>query len=133
MWFRKPKHPTPADASRGLRDQALTITPQEAGISRSGTRRVWSVIMETCHPAAVVTLMTVADGTTSLYFSTGGGIIGAGDRQTVKTAAMRLVESADAFLPSFTPASEYPSPGKSRVRFYLRTFDGTVSAERDEA
>jgi hypothetical protein len=133
MWFRKPKNPKPADASRNLREQALTITPQEAGISRSGTRRVWSVIMETGYPEAVVTLMTSADGTTSLYFSTGGGVIGGGGHQTVKTAAMRLVESADAFLPSFSPVSEYPSPDKGRVRFYLRTFDGTVSAECDEA
>ena len=36
---------------------------------------VWGVVMETGYPEAVVTLVSLGDRTTSLYFSNGGGII----------------------------------------------------------
>ena len=88
--------------------------------------------METGYPEAVASLVTITDGTTSLYFSTGGGIIGAGDHVSVREAADTFIAAADASVNAFVPASEHPFPSTGRVRFYVRTFDGLLTAEADE-
>jgi hypothetical protein len=64
-----------ADIYRDLRNKVLTLDPSKIGLSSFGSNRVWGVVMETGYTGAVVTLVTIADGTVSLYFSNGGGII----------------------------------------------------------
>jgi hypothetical protein len=132
MWFRKRK-PSPAEVSRELREQVFSLPARELGISPApGHERVWSVLMETGCPEAVATLVTIADGTTSLYFSSGGGIIGAGEHAPVREAANIFIAAADANVDAFDPATEHPLPNTNRVRFYLRTFDGLLTAEANE-
>jgi hypothetical protein len=63
-----------ADVYRGLRAQALQLTAAQVGPADA----VFGVLMETGYPEAVVSLVALSDGTASLYFSNGGGIIGTG-------------------------------------------------------
>ncbi len=88
--------------------------------------------METGYPQAVVILVALADGTVSLYFSTGGGIIGAGPHERVRAAAETLLDAAQAHHAAFASAAATPPPDVGRVRFYVRTFGGTLTAEADE-
>jgi hypothetical protein len=67
-----------------------------------------------------------------LYFSNGGGVIGAGQHESVRRTHSLLFKEAEAKLTSFVQTKDTPLPGVGRVRFYLRTFGGTVSAEADE-
>ena len=69
---------TVADIYQGLRQQVLTLDPLSLGLDPSASNRVWGVLMETGYPEAVASLVVIADGTVSLYFSNGGGIIGVG-------------------------------------------------------
>ncbi|MDQ3951243.1 MAG: hypothetical protein M3282_12995 [Gemmatimonadota bacterium] len=132
MWFRKPKV-SPAAAAQGLREYALSVTAEDAGItSKPGDAQVWGVLMEIGFPDAVATLASLADGTTSLYFSTGGGVIGAGEHPAVREAATAFIATADAHRAYFTGAAEYPQPAPGRVRFYLRTHEGPQTAEASE-
>jgi hypothetical protein len=130
-WFRKSKRPDPAAASRELRQQALSVKASDLGLSPGGSK-VWGVIMETAFPEAVVTLVSFAEGTTSLYFSSGGGTIGAGEHAAVRSASQELLQIANDHLATFSPAREFPLPTEGRVRFYVHTFDGVLTAERDE-
>jgi hypothetical protein len=133
MWFRRKQKPDPAEAARGLREQALTVSPADIGLGEAGTRgRVWGVLMETGYPQAVATLVTLADGTTSLYFSNGGGILGAGGHAEVRQAGTELLAVAEAHRERFVRASETPLPPVGRVRFYLHTDDGVLTAEATE-
>jgi hypothetical protein len=131
MWFRKRKKANAAETSRALRDQALSIRASQVGLQPNGSR-VWGILMETGYPEAVATLVAFADGTTSLYFSSGGGTIGAGEHLAVRTAAESLLRAADEHLSAFSPATEYPLPAVGRVRFYVHTFDGILTADRNE-
>jgi hypothetical protein len=88
--------------------------------------------METGYPEGVATLVVLADGTTSLYFSNGGGVIGAGTHGGVRAAGEMLLSAAEAHLSNFAAVVETPLPEVRRVRFYLRTFTGTMGAEADE-
>jgi hypothetical protein len=88
--------------------------------------------METAYPTAVASLVTIADGTTSLYFSTGGGVIGAGQRAPVRAASAAFIAATDAHLGAFASTTDHPLPDVGRVRFYARTFDGLLTAEAGE-
>jgi hypothetical protein len=130
-WFRKRKEKDPAETSRELRQQALSVRASDLGLATS-TSRVWGLLMETAYPEAVATLVAFADGTTSLYFSTGGGTIGAGDHATVRMAAEEFLRIASDHVDQFTRATEYPLPNIGRVRFYVHTLDGVLTADRNE-
>lgn len=59
-----------------LRSQALSLSAELAGAHKED--EVFGVLMETGYPKAVATLVSARDGAASLYFSSGGGTIGAG-------------------------------------------------------
>ena len=133
MWFRRKPKSDPAGAVRGLRQQALTVDAAQLGVAPTATRaHVWGVLMETGYPEAVATLVALADGTTSLYFSNGGGVIGAGEHSAVRAASETLLSTAEEHLGELAPAVGTPLPEVGRVRFYVRTFKGTVGAEAKE-
>jgi hypothetical protein len=94
--------------------------------------RVWGVLMETGYAEGGATLVVFAEGTTSLYFSNGGGIIGAGEHAIVRTASESFLSTAEANLAAFGAALATPPPEVGRVRFYLRTFQGTLGTEAKE-
>src|SRR5690349_8681240 len=121
--FRRKSQSDPADTVRALRQQALTVAAADLGLGPTADHtQVWGVVMETGYQEAVATLVVFGEGTTSLYFSNGGGIIGAGEHDPVRAAGKILLSSADRYLDSFTAAAVTPLPGVGRVRFYLRTF-----------
>jgi hypothetical protein len=133
MWFRRKPKPDPAETVRGLRQQALSVDAEQLGLATlEGCKRVWGVLMETGYAEAVATLVALADGTTSLYVSNGGGVIGAGEHHAVRAASNALLHKADTHLGGFAPATATPPPEVGRVRFYVRTFDGTLVAEAEE-
>lgn len=64
----------------------------------------------------VATLVTFDDGTTSIYLSTGGGIIGAGKHETVRRAAAAFRNEAARVRGNFTAATTFPLPDDDRSR-----------------
>jgi hypothetical protein len=115
---RKPKE-SPEDVVARLRAQILELDPAEAGLSPSPELSdVWAILMETGNPDSVASLVAVADGTVSLYFSNGGGVIGAGQHDAVLERLTVFFEAAEAHLSDFKRASATPLPDAGRVRFY---------------
>ena len=143
MWFRRWFAPRPEpefepdpDAEenvRELRRLALTMTAADAGMAQSAVHEeVWGMLMETAYPEAVATLVAMGDGSTSLYLSNGGGMIGAGAHASVRIATETFLLVAERHIGAFVPTTEAPLPAIGRVRFYVRTFDGgTLTAEGD--
>lgn len=140
MWkrlFRSNRAPgsDPAATAGALRKRALATPPEDYGFAPSPERpHVFGVLMETGYEQAVATLVVYVDGAVSLYFSSGGGVIGAGGHETVRRAAAALLDAAEKLRPMLGPAetSDFPLPAIGRVRFYVRTFDGTLTAEAAE-
>ena len=89
-------------------------------------------VMEFSAGRGVVSLVAVADGSTSLYFSTGGGIIGAGQHDPVRTAALRFLELTAGSLGEMRPTASIPAPDVGIVRFYARTAGGLFTADADQ-
>jgi hypothetical protein len=65
---------------------------------------VWAVLADLSVGGAFATVVGIADGTTSMYTSTGGGIIGAGSRPEVATVTARLLEVAERCLDAMPAA-----------------------------
>lgn len=132
MSLRK-READPSEVMSEMRELAFTLPANQLGLEPGpGHTRVWSVLMETGYPEAVVSLVTIAEGTTSLYFSSGGGVIGAGEHATVRQMAERFIALVDDHVGEFEVADKHPLPDVGRVRFYVRTFDGLRMADADE-
>ncbi len=118
----------PAEIYTELRSQALGATAEALGVRE----QTFCVIMETGYPEAVVTLVAICDGTASLYFSTGGGMIGLGGHEGPAVAARSLVSFADYNLEQLEPAADTPLPRPGYTRFFVLTQRGTLTAEAKE-
>lgn len=123
----------PVETIRKLREQALRITASDLDLSPTSERpHVWGAIMELGYPTGIATLVTLAEGTTSLYFSNGGGVIGAGEHEAVREAAETFLDLVEAHRGHLLLVEGVPTPRIGRVRFYVRTFEGTLGAEATE-
>ncbi len=122
-----------AEAYRGLRGQVLGLKPGDVGLSPVADSRLWGLLMETGYPDSVVTLAALTDGTVSLYFSNGGGIIGLGQHEAPRQAGLALLAAAPGHLPQANATSEFPLPAPGHTRFYFLTFDGAFTADSPEA
>ncbi|HTU68344.1 MAG TPA: hypothetical protein VMF52_20545 [Steroidobacteraceae bacterium] len=118
----------PSEIYTQLREQAFATTAKGVGAVDS----VYGFLMETGYPEAVVTLVAMADGSASLYFSNGGGIIGAGEHEGPAVAARTLIAFAAHNIEKLAPAKSTPLPTPDRTRFYVLTARGILTAEASE-
>lgn len=112
-----------------LRDRLFGLTQGDIGIQGDDKSGAWGVVMETGYPRAVVTLVALADGSASLYFSSGGGIIGAGENDGPRDVAQLLTKQAAPFATNCERVTQFPLPADGVTKFYILTFDGVMSAE----
>ncbi|HET7499060.1 MAG TPA: hypothetical protein VFM00_12240 [Candidatus Eisenbacteria bacterium] len=120
----------PAVTMRQLRAYALSATAEDLDLEPTEARpRVWGAIMELGYATGIATLLSLADGTTSLYFSNGGGVIGAGENAAVREAAEAFLDAAETHAPALPSVEDTPTPRIGRVRLYVRTFEGTLGIE----
>ena len=122
-----------AEVMRELRDLALGVDPAVLGLQPTKERaHVWGVLMETGYPEGIATLVALADGTTSLYLSGGGGILGGGGHAAVREAVEAFLQETEAHIAAFAPTASTPLPEIGRVRFYVRTFKGMLTGGATE-
>ncbi len=112
----------------GLRQVALDLTPGALGMPGAGDAPVLAVLMETGYPAAVATLVGVADGTTSLYFSNGGGMLGAGTRGDVAKATALWLKVCGAQLAQLSAVADPQLPEEGMTQFVAVTPGGLLGA-----
>jgi hypothetical protein len=123
----------PAEIYANLRNKIFKLNPKEVGILQTKkTPNVWGILMETGYPEAVVTLVSLADGTTSLYFSNGGGMIGGGQHATLARSAKSFISTAEKYYQQMNLTKAFPLPAVGRVRFYVLTFSGVLTLDADE-
>jgi hypothetical protein len=79
------------------------------------------------------TLLSMSDGTASLYLSTGGGIIGGGGHESVRCVAAAFVRLAGRQQAHMEITEEFPLPSAGRIAFYVLTDSGVFTGEADEA
>lgn len=125
--------PTPSEVSDQLRSMVLNLDPKDVGITKDNfPNSVFAFVMETGLAEGSYTLSSIADGSTSLYFSGGGGIIGGGEHKNVREASMYLLSGAEHFHHKAENIISFPKPTNGMVIFYFITFDGVKSYQAKE-
>ena len=81
-----------------LRDQVLKLDPTTVGLTPARDHITWGCLMETGYPNGSSTLVCLADGTTSLYTSSGGGVIGGGAQEAVVARTQKLLAAVHDHL-----------------------------------
>jgi hypothetical protein len=123
--------PPPEEIYQGIREMTLGGSRDKFSIPRSG-HPVWGVMMETGMPDATMTVIAIADGNASIYFSSGGGIRGGKHHASIRAAAVRLVNLAAEYAPAAKATTVYPRPEPGQVTFYLLTDQGVLAASASE-
>jgi hypothetical protein len=111
----------------------LTTKPESVGL-KPAADEIWGVLMETGYPEAVVSLLALADGTVSIYFSNGGGIIGLGTHPGPERAGKEFIALAQTFSSYGLSTQKFPLPKVSSTRFYFLSGSDikTVEAKEDD-
>ena len=119
---------SPKDMFNELRSMVLNLNPKSIGLTKDNfPHPVFALVMETGFPEGSYTLSSVADGSTSLYFSNGSGIIGGGEHKEVRDASNHLLSGAQHFFDKANKVTDFPKPKAGNVIFYFITFDGVHS------
>jgi hypothetical protein len=111
-----------------LRHQALSTQRTEVGIPAPPPEApAWGILMETGYPEATATLFALSDGTSSLYLSSGGGVIGGHAHQSVREANAELLQTANHYYQHLKPSESFPLPAAGHTLFYVLTDSGVLT------
>ncbi|MFL5322538.1 MAG: hypothetical protein ACJ790_22955, partial [Myxococcaceae bacterium] len=113
-----------------LRSAAFGVTRDLVSSSEPG--RPWGVILETGYPEGSFTLVALADGNASVYFSGGGGFIGGAAQPDIREAAIACVQLAGEGIPAFAPATDRRLPAPGETLIYALTDGGMLVAAAPE-
>jgi len=114
----------------GLREKLFKLNPKTIDITPSeDLPRVWGFMMEIFISQTWVNLVCVADGTVSIYFGTGGGIIGAGEHDSVRSAARECLKKSEEILEHLKKFDPAHIKNEGKIKFHVLTYDGIRSDE----
>ena len=122
-----------AEMVASLRQMVLSLKSGDIGISASTfPHEVWGILMETGYDSGAFTLAVLADGTVSLYFSTGGGVIGAGEHESVRRPAGSFIGLTNRYVSEAKPSKTQPLPSEGQTIFDFLTNSGIRSYSAKE-
>ena len=124
-----PKTYKTAEIYRAMRQQIFDL-PKEKFDLGQGDR--FAIIMETGLEDACYSLVAVVDGSTSLYFSGGGGIIGGGQNPEGAAASKAFLDFSKRFDGQLTSTTQFPLPRPGMTRFYIIRKDAVLTGEFKE-
>jgi hypothetical protein len=118
----------------GLRQMVLTTPVEKLGFAEDDQfPTVYGVLTEWDIDGVTATVMSMRDGTASLYTTSTFGIIGGQGHERVRQAAARYVKTAEQFAKSGKPVADFAYPKSGQVFYYLLTYDGVQLVIGDEA
>ncbi len=88
--------------------------------------------MEIGYLEGTATVLSLSDGSASLYFSGGGGVIGGIGHESVRQAATTFVRTAGEYQAGMNATKIFPLPRAGRTVFYLLTDSGVFTADAAE-
>ena len=124
---RKNRYPRlRALALRAKRGQTSMPTP-------SSPTEPWGVVMDWVVSAATATIVAFSDGSASVYFSSGGGLLGGQAYESIRHAARQAVAVAAEFQPHMQLTTDFPLPQPGIVVFYLLTDSSVFTSSTFES
>lgn len=108
-----------------MRTAVLSLEPGAVGRPRDKSEGpVFLILMELAVAGGSVMIYAFNDGTTSLYNSKGGALLGFGTKESVRMASRKFLAAAQLLHGKAETVTEFPGPPPHHVAFYFKTFDG---------
>ena len=115
-----------------MRNMAFNVKPEDIGVILDNDEQVYGSIVDMGMGGGVATMVCFIDGTASLYFSSGGGIIGAGQHESVQKAVASYLVSIHQVLPITKATEDFNAvPEEDHHIFYLFTRTGKYTIDID--
>ncbi|QNU67016.1 hypothetical protein EHE19_000190 [Ruminiclostridium herbifermentans] len=116
-----------------MRKLAFTFSHKDMGAKMGNDYHVYGAVVDMgVDNINTATMICFIDGTTSLYFSDGGGIIGAGQHESVNKAVLSFLENCFQALPITRIADGIDDlPKENHHTYYLFTKAGIFSIDID--
>jgi len=115
-----------------LRKKAFSVSPKDLKLTENKIGKVYGVLMETGFPESICTLTAFAEGSVSLYFSNGGGMIGIGEHEAPRKIALDYINNSKEYLKFSSKTKVFPNPIIHETIFYFLTFDGVYTFRDSE-
>ncbi|MEZ4794240.1 MAG: hypothetical protein R2773_01980 [Flavobacteriaceae bacterium] len=110
-----------------LRKMALTVTAKQLGINiPEDSIKVYGIVTDLAIDGGTATVVTYLTGDTSLYLSSGGVFIGAGQHESVKKVTQAFVDSGHLISFKGTPYSNLDLPAEGYAHFYFLSNKGNT-------
>lgn len=120
------------NAYNSMRNMAFNVKPEDLGVILDNDEQVYGSIVDMEMGSGVATMVCFIDGTASLYFSNGGGIIGSGQHESVRKAVASYLVSIHQVLPIAKATEDFNvGPEKDHHIFYLLTRTGKYRIDID--
>jgi hypothetical protein len=130
---RKKRAAEPAEVYQDLRQRALDAVGAGLAAPAPDHPDVAGAVVDIPREGgAFVSVVALADGSTSMYTSVGGGTIGAGEHAPVAAATQQLLRVLQAHLPSFAQDDDGSLPPPGSVRVHLLTPAGSRRGDLPE-
>jgi hypothetical protein len=113
-----------AEMYSDLREMILTLDPEQYELPAVGESRLWGAVMELGYEETTATVVGLSDGTTSLYTTSGFGVIGGGAHESVREATETWLFEMAAAVPDLSLAADVEPPETTDVQFIALTFEG---------
>ncbi|MHA1191548.1 MAG: hypothetical protein ACTSP9_04545 [Promethearchaeota archaeon] len=127
---KKKRNKDSGNVMEELREKLFKLNPKSIDITPSEELpRVWGFMMEIVISQTWITLVCIADGTVSIYMGTGGGIIGAGEHNSVRIAARECLKKAEEILEHLKKFDHAHLQIERNIKFHVLTYDGIRSDE----
>ena len=113
-----------------MRNMAFSVTSEQLGLSRIDKNDVYGIVSEMDMNGATATVVTYLTGETSLYLSTGGGFIGAGQHESVQKVVKKYVENGHIYIEKATKVEKSELPKSGMTNFNFLTESGIYSISK---
>ncbi|MBC3846424.1 hypothetical protein H8K90_08535 [Winogradskyella echinorum] len=110
-----------------MRNMAFTVTLEQLGLEGIGENVVYGIVSEMDMNGATATVVTFLSGDTSLYLSSGGGFIGAGQHESVQKVVKKYVENGQKYIGKATKIEKAELPKNGMTNFNFLTEKGIYS------
>ena len=111
-----------------MRKMAFTAKADQIGLENIADDKVYGLITEISMNPGTASVISFLTGDTSLYLSSGGGFIGAGQHEEVREMVAKKVEEFQKYLSQAEKIVEPKLPEDGKVNFNFLTKNGIYSS-----
>tara|TARA_R110002126_G_scaffold290629_2_gene448047 strand:+ start:742 stop:1320 length:579 start_codon:yes stop_codon:yes gene_type:complete len=110
-----------------MRNMAFTAKAEQIGLENIADDKVYGLITEMSMNPGTASVISFLTGDTSLYLSSGGGFIGAGQHEKVRKIVAEKIEEFQIYLSKAEKIEEPELPKEGMVNFNFLTKNGIYS------